>query len=317
MGRGFEPHPPYQGIAVPGATVPGMGDKAADLLDALVGAGPRVLLALGVVVLGYLLSRGLRWVLQRLLRSRHTPSFTTVMSKLAGWVLLFLAVMAAVVLVFPSVKPVNMLAGLGFFSVAAGFAFQDILENLLSGLLLILRQPFRSGDQISVGEVSGTVQAITIRETRLRTFDGQLVLIPNRDVYKAVITVRTHFPSRRVAFVVGIAYENDTGEACREIRAALEENLPRVDDTPEPEAVVTQLGVSTVDIEARFWCAPDQHDVVLATDAAIRSVKAALDGAGIEMPADIVVLQATPSLRAAISGEAEVTPGGGVRDSSG
>ncbi|ANH40139.1 Small-conductance mechanosensitive channel [Nocardioides dokdonensis FR1436] len=290
-----------------------MGTKASDLLDALLDAGPRVLVALTVVVVGYLVSRGLRWVLFRLLRVRRTPSFAAVMSKLAGWLLLSLAVMAALVVVFPSVKPVNMLAGLGFFSVAAGFAFQDILENLLSGLLLILRQPFRSGDQISVGEVSGTVQAITIRETRLKTFDGQLVLIPNRDVYKAVITVRTHFPSRRMAFVVGIAYENDTAEACRVIRTALTEQVPRLEDTPQPDAVVTQLGVSTVDIEARFWCGPDQHDVVLAVDAAIRAVKTALDDAGIEMPADIIALQATPSLRAAISGEAEVTPGGGVR----
>ncbi len=293
-----------------------MGPKASDLLDALTDAVPRLLIAVAVVVIGYALSRGVRWLLRRLLRTRRTPSFAEVMSKLAGWLLLSFSVMVAIVAVFPSVKPVNMLAGLGFFSVAAGFAFQDILENLLSGLLLILRQPFRSGDQITVGEISGTVQAITIRETRLKTFDGQLVLIPNRDVYKAVITVRTHFPSRRVTFVVGVAYENDTGEACRVVAAALRQDVPRLDSTPEPEAVVTQLGVSTVDIEARFWCSPEQHDVVLTTDSAIRAVKTALEEAGIEMPADIIALQATPSLRAAISGEAEVTPGGGVRSSS-
>ncbi len=290
-----------------------MGSKASDLLDALTDAAPRLLLAIVIVAVGYALSRGLRWLLHRVLETRRTPSFAAVMSKLAGWSLLSFSVIVAIVAVFPSVKPVNMLAGLGFFSVAAGFAFQDILENLLSGLLLILRQPFRSGDQITVGEISGTVQAITIRETRLKTFDGQLVLIPNRDVYKSVITVRTHFESRRVSFVVGVAYENDAGEACRVIRAALTEDVPRLDGTPEPEAVVTQLGVSTVDIEARFWCGPEQHDVVLGMDAAIRSVKTALDEAGIEMPADIIALQATPSLRAAISGEAEVTPGGGVR----
>ena len=292
-----------------------MGPKASDLLDAFTSALPRLLTALIIVVIGYALSRGIRWLLRRLLQTRRTPSFATVMSKLAGWILLSFSVVAAIVAVFPSVKPVDMLAGLGFFSVAAGFAFQDILENLLSGLLLILRQPFRSGDQITVGEISGTVQAITIRETRLKTFDGQLVLIPNRDVYKSVITVRTHFSSRRVHFVVGVAYENDTGEACRVIQTALAENVPRLEDTPQPEAVVTQLGVSTVDIEARFWCGPEQHDVVLAMDSAIRAVKTALDEAGIEMPADIIALQATPSLRAAISGEAEVTPGGGVRAS--
>ena len=289
-----------------------MESKVSDLLDTLAEALPRVLFAVAIVVAGYLLSRAVRWALRHILSGRQTPSFAAVMSKLAGWVLLSLSVIVAIVAVFPSVKPVDMLAGLGFFSVAAGFAFQDILENLLSGLLLILRQPFRSGDQITVGEVSGTVQAITIRETRLKTFDGQLVLIPNRDVYKSVITVRTHFPSRRMSFTVGIAYENDANEARRVIQAALAEGLPRLEETPEPEAVVTQLGVSTVDIEARFWCGPGQHDVVLAMDSAIRAVKRALDDAGIEMPADIIALQATPSLRAAISGEAEVTPGGSV-----
>lgn len=284
-----------------------------DLLDTLTVVIPRLLTAVVIVVVGYALSRGTRWLLRRALTNRRTPSFATVISKLVGWVVLSFAIMVAIVGVFPSVRPVDILAGLGFFSVAAGFAFQDILENLLSGLLLILRQPFRSGDQITVGQISGTVEAITIRETRLKTFDGQLVLIPNRDVYKSVITVRTHFSSRRVSFLVGIAYENDTSEACFVVRSALDAIVPVVEGTPRPEAVVTQLGVSTVDIEARFWCVPEQHDVVLATDAAIRAVKYALDRAGIEMPADIVVLQATPSLRAAISGEAEVTPGGGVR----
>lgn len=93
----------------------------------------------------------------------------------------------ATAVTFPSVKPVDLLAGLGFFSVAVGFAFQDILENTLAGVLLLFRQPFRSGDQIEVKEQSGTVEAITIRETQIRTFDGQLVLVPNRAVYKSVM----------------------------------------------------------------------------------------------------------------------------------
>ena len=286
-----------------------------ELLTSIGDAVPRMLFAVAIVLVGYVLSRALRWGLKRALAPHQTPSFTTVMSKLAGWMLLAFSVIIAIVVAFPSVQPVDMLAGLGFFSVAAGFAFKDILENLLSGMLLILRQPFRSGDQIDVGEVAGTVQAITIRETRLKTFDGQLVLIPNRDVYMSVITVRTHFDNRRMAFVVGVAYENDAGEACRIIQRALGEAIPYVDDTAEPEAIVIQLGVSTVDIEARFWCDPHQHDVVLALDTAIRAVKTALEEADIEMPADIIVLQATPSLRAAISGEAEITPGGGVRAS--
>ncbi len=289
-----------------------LSESTQNILDSLVRAVPRLGLALLVLVIGYGFARLLRWGLSKVLAHRHTPSFATVMSKLASWLVLFVVVLSAVAIVFPSVKPVDLLAGLGFFSLAVGFAFQDILENVLSGVLLLFRQPFQSGDQIEVQGQAGTVQAITIRETRLKTYDGQLILIPNRDVYKSVIRVQTHFDQRRIAFVAGVAYENDAREACEVVVAALSQ-VEGVSTEPAPEALVQGLGVSTVDIEARFWASPRQHDARLVQHAAISAVKSALDQAGIEMPADIVALQATPSFRAALQGDAEVTPGGGVR----
>jgi hypothetical protein len=138
-----------------------------------------------------------------------------VISKVAGWLLLVAVVLVAVAVTFPSVKPVDLLAGLGVFSLAIGFAFQDILENTLSGILLLFRQPFRSGDQIQVMDQVGTVEEINIRETRMTTFDGELVVVPNRDVYKNVIVVFTHGELRRQDFVVGVAFESDTEEATR------------------------------------------------------------------------------------------------------
>ncbi len=283
-----------------------------DLVDALQRALPRVGLALGVIVVGYGVALLLRWGLRAVLSRRHTRSFATVMSKLAGWLVLIVAVLSAITIVFPSVKPVDLLAGLGFFSLAVGFAFQDILENVLSGVLLLFREPFRSGDQIEVQDRTGTVEAITIRETRIKTYDGQLILIPNRDVYKSVIRVQTHFEQRRIAFVAGVAYENDAREACDVIREALSQ-VDGVAADPAPEALVRSLGVSTVDIEARCWADSRQHDSLLVEHAAICAVKSALDEAGIEMPADIVALQATPSFRAALQGDGEITPGGSVR----
>ena len=289
-----------------------VSESMQDILDSLARAVPRLGFALAVLVLGYGVARLLRWGLSKVLCRRHTPSFATVMSKLASWLVLFVVVLSAIAIVFPSVKPVDLLAGLGFFSLAVGFAFQDILENVLSGVLLLFRQPFQSGDQIEVQGQAGTVEAITIRETRLKTYDGQLILIPNRDVYKSVIRVQTHFEQRRIAFVAGIAYENDAREACEVVVAALA-RVEGVAADPGPEALVQGLGVSTVDIEARFWASARQHDSRLVQHAAISAVKSALDEAGIEMPADIIALQATPSFRAALQGDAHVTPGGSIQ----
>ncbi|MDY7102330.1 MAG: mechanosensitive ion channel [Actinomycetota bacterium] len=290
--------------------------SARDLIDSVLSALPRLGVALVIIAVGWALSRVLRWVAHRALLRRETPSFALVMSKLAGWTFFAVTVLVAIAVTFPSVQPVDLLAGLGFFSVAVGFAFQDILENTLAGVLLLFRQPFRSGDQIEVKDRTGTVEAITIRETRMRTFDGQLVVIPNRDVYKSVIRVQTHYPQRRMTFVVGIAYENDADGACDTIVDALG-GLAGVADEPAPEAIVTELGASTVNIEARLWTGPHEGEALTVLARAIVAAKAALEADGVELPTDIVALAATPSFGAAVRGDAALTPGGAVAGTPG
>ena len=298
---------------VAGAAPPGeeISESATSLWQTVVDAVPRVGVALLIVAGGWMLSRVVRWGLRRGFARRRTPSFALVMSKLISWVLLAVVVLLAVAVTFPSVKPVDVLAGLGFFSVAVGFAFQDILENSLAGVLLLFRQPFRAGDQIRVVDQAGTVQGINIRETRLLTFDGELVIIPNRDVYKNVILVTTHYEQRRQQFTVGIAYENDARQATDVIVATLR-GVSGVETDPAPQALVDKLDVSTVNIRALLWTDSTQAASIRVVDEAMKSVKEALDAVGIEMPADIVALQATPSFRAALHDDADVTPGGQV-----
>ncbi len=304
-GRALSTAPPEEEIA----------ESAKSLWAQTLDASPRVGVAVAIILVGWVVSRGLRWALRRRFSATQTPSFATVMSKIASWIFVSVVVLIAIAITFPSVKPVDLLAGLGFFSVAVGFAFQDILENTLSGILLLFRQPFRSGDQITVMDRSGTVQGITIRETKLTTYDGELVVIPNRDVYKNVIDVHTHHEDHRLDFVVGIAYENDAGQAIEVIEEAIA-RVPNIRSNPSPLAIVTELGVSTVDITVYFWTDAHRLESMTTRDVAIRAVKLALERADIEMPAEIVALQATPSFRAALSGDAEVTPGGGVRAGS-
>ncbi len=276
-----------------------IGESARSLWETALEAMPRVGVAVAIVVGGWAVARVLRWGLSRVLERRRSPSFARVMSSVLSWVFLGIVVLLAVAVTFPSVRPVDVLAGLGVFSLAVGFAFQDILENTLAGILLLFRQPFRSGDQIEVVGQIGTVREINIRETQLVTFDGELVIIPNRDVYKNVIVVRTYNEHRRLHFVVGIAYDSDAGRATRVIGEALR-TVRGVERSPEPIAVVDELGVSTVDVRALFWTRSCQRDAIRVRDEAIRAVKLALEEAAIEMPASIVAVQAAPSFRAAL-----------------
>lgn len=287
-----------------------ISESAESFRESLLDALPRIGVALALIAIGYGAARLLRHGLYRSFRHRNTESFARVMSKLISWILLGVVVLAAITITFPSVKPVDLLAGLGFFSVAVGFAFQDILENSLSGMLLLFRQPFQAGDQIHVDGNEGTVEAITIRETRMRQYDGQLLVVPNRDVYKNAIRVQTDQPRRRIEFTVGVAYEADLDEARRIILESLDE-VASVEAEPAPEALVGELGASTINIDVRGWVDARQHDARVALDAMIRTTKRALDDEGIEMPSDIVALQATSSFRAALH-DRDVTPAGSV-----
>ena len=226
--------------------------SARSLWESLLDALPRLGVAFVIVFVGWGFGRGVRWVMRTRLQRSRTPSFANVMSKLTSWLVVIVSVLLAAAVTFPSVKPVDLLAGLGFFSIAVGFAFQDILENTLAGVLLLFRQPFRSGDQIKVVDQSGTVTEINIRETRITTFDGESVIIPNRDVYKNVILVHTHHDLHRLQFDIGIAYDNDAEQATRAIVEALS-TVAGVEHDPPPEALVHELGVSTVNIRAMLW----------------------------------------------------------------
>jgi small-conductance mechanosensitive channel len=195
-------------------------------------------------------------------------------------------------------------------TVAVGFAFQDILSNLLAGILLLFRQPFVGGDQIEVIDHVGTVQEINIRETVLKTYDGRKVLIPNKEVYTNAIKVQTGFPCVRTSVLVGIAYEADMAEA-RQVALDAVRHVTGVADDPPPEALFSELAESTVKLEVWFWSDPRQLELRRIEDRVIESVKSAMDDAGIELPAGVIALQATSSFQAALAGR-PVTPGGAV-----
>ncbi len=300
--------PPARRFADAGQTTDEVTEEisgsANSLLDSAANALPRLGVALAIVVIGWLIARVLRSGLRAVFLRRNGESFSTVMSKLASWIFLGVVIAAAIAVTFPSVKPVDLLAGLGFFSLAVGFAFQDILENTLSGVLLLFRQPFVAGDQIAVDGNEGAVEAITIRETRIRQYDGQLLVVPNRDVYKNAIRVQTSQEVRRVDFVIGVGYGEQLDEVQRIVVETLR-GLAVVRDEPVPTALVSQLNSSTVDVVARFWVDSKQFDSLNALDVAIRAVKVQLDANEIELPFTVITIDPSMgAITARRSGEA-------------
>ena len=161
--------------------------------------------------------------------------------------------------------------------------------------------------------MTGTVQEIDLRFTVLRGFDGAQQLVPNTAVLTEVVEVRTGYEGGAVGGVGRRRLRERPAHRTRGGAGRARGRRRGCSAEPAPTARVAELGVSTVDLCVRWWTAPQQDHVLGVRDEAVSAVKTALDAAGVEMPADVVVLQGSPSLRAALHRDAEVTPGGGVR----
>ncbi len=216
-------------------------------------------------------------------RTRLDIALADLLGRIASAVTIILGLFIAAVVIFPTFQPGDLVTGLGITSVAIGFAFKDILQNFFAGILILWRRPFLVGDQIRSREHEGTVEEINIRSTRLKTYDGERVVIPNGDVYTNAILVRTAYDKRRVRFTVGVGYTDSIEEARKTIHRVLAETEGVLSD-PGPWVYVTELAPSSVNFTVYFWVEPQQANVLRVSDRVATGIKLALDEAQIDMP---------------------------------
>ncbi|TPG57384.1 mechanosensitive ion channel family protein [Roseomonas nepalensis] len=246
---------------------------------------PGLLIGLLIFGVGLLVARGIRAGVRRALALRQASADVAgVLGRIAGGVAVLIAFLIGASVAFPSVSAADLFNLLGIGGVAIGFAFRDVLQNLLAGILILLTRPFRIGDQIRQGDVEGTVEDVWVRATVLRTYDNRRILIPNASLFTAQIEVITAYERRRLSFPLTIGNGDEIALARRTIVEALR-GVPGVLADPPPEALVTGLGAAGVDMQARFWIDPPRRrEAVDALDGAIEAVKDALTGAGVDMP---------------------------------
>ncbi|WP_206364221.1 mechanosensitive ion channel family protein [Sphingomonas sp. UV9] len=212
-----------------------------------------------------------------------------VLSSLVFGLIVAASVLIASVIVFPSVKPATIISSLGIGSVAIGFAFKDILQNLLAGILLLINRPYRRGDQIVVKDFEGTVEHIQSRATLIKTYDGRRVIIPNSDVYTSPVIVNTAFPTRRSQFDVGIGYGDDPEEACRIFAKAIA-GVEGVEADPAPEVLPWGLADSYVTLRARWWTESKRTNVAHIQARVILALYKAAKDAAIDLPYPTTVM---------------------------
>ena len=172
----------------------------------------------------------------------------------------------------------------GAIALAVGFAAQDLLGNFVAGVFILKDKPFEVGDWIEWGGNSGRVEEIDLRVSRVRTFDNELVTVPNGDLANNAVTNPVAYDTLRQKFVFGIGYDDDIEEATDIIVEKAEAHEEILDD-PGVSVRVTELGDSAVGLQSRWWIAdPDRGDFVRVRSEYVTAVKEAFDDAGIDMP---------------------------------
>jgi small conductance mechanosensitive channel len=237
-------------------------------------------LAGAIFYFGRIVARILVKVLRKLmLRSDIDQMLINFACSIAGGVLLLVVVVAALDQL--GVNTTSLIALIGAAGLAVGLALQGSLQNFAAGVMLIVFRPFKTGDYVEAAGVSGTVEAITIFTTVMRTGDNRSVIVPNGAVFEGTITNYSTKPTRRVDMVFGIGYTDDISKA----RAIIHDILSadeRVLEEPAPLVAVAELGDSSVNFNVRPWVNSGDYWPVLF-DVTER-VKLAFDEQGISIP---------------------------------
>ena len=193
----------------------------------------------------------------------------------------------------------------GLAGLALGFAFKNIVENYLAGVLLSTRNPFEIGDAVEIDGQTGKVARLTSRDTVLVTLDGNHLRIPNAKVMNSVLLNYSRNPLRRFDFYVGVSTEFDLTEVKRIAMETLKEN-PAVLDDPAPMVAIDSLGDSAIQVRLFAWLDQSKHSFLKVKSESIRLIKEAFDEAGIEMPEPIYRVHLREGLTAlseSVSGE--------------
>ena len=268
----------------PGAAV----ERLDNWLDGLVTMLPNIVVGLVVLLFFWWLSGFAKRQVTQRFSDHERPSLGLAMGRIAKILLTVVGLALALTIIAPSIDLGTLVGSLGIGSVAIGFAFKDILQNWLAGMLILIRKPFTIGDQIEAGGFEGTVEEIETRATIIKTYDGEHVLIPNSQLYTNPVVVKTRTAISRGEYTVGISYDADIDEALELMEAELGK-INGVLDDPAPDAFAWELGDSSVNIKARWWTKAQRAEQVRIRGEAVRAIKYALDQAGIEIPFPHVV----------------------------
>ncbi|MBD2440932.1 mechanosensitive ion channel family protein [Nostoc sp. FACHB-110] len=260
-------------------------DKVQSMVNGFIALLPNIVLGLIVFIFFLFVASRIKVLVKRLTRNRRSArNLGLVLGRLAQGLTILIGLFIALSIVIPTFRAGDLVQLLGISGVAIGFAFRDILQNFLAGILILLTEPFQIDDQIVFKGFEGTVENIETRATTIRTYDGRRIVIPNSELFTNSVTVNTAFDNRRLEYDVGIGYNDDIDRAKQLMLDAML-SVDEVLKDPAPDVLAMELAESTVNIRVRWWVHPPRRaDNLISRDKVIIAIKKTLVANGIDLP---------------------------------
>lgn len=239
-----------------------------------IGRLPPLAIAVVVFICFYVLSKIVARLIRRATKG-HRENLGVVFARLIAAAVVMLGLLVGLSVVAPSFQASDLIKVLGIGSVAIGFAFQNILQNFLAGLLLLWSEPFRVGDEIKVDTFEGTVEEIQPRATIIKTYDARRVVIPNADLFTHAVTVNTALDNRRWEYEFSL---KDGGDLNR-IKSVIVDTVKKVSGVlqdPAPVALVAILDdpqTASFKVRVLWWTkANRQHEMLVSYDQVLTAI---------------------------------------------
>lgn len=258
-----------------------MQDFFSMLVDSFVKFVPNIFAAIFILVIGYyggaLLGRFLHSVLTR---RNVDAGVTHLLSRTVKWIIISLGVIVALQRFF---NVTAFLAGLGIIGFTIGFALQNIMQNFVSGVILLVQRPFTVGHKVNVAGHEGTVLKIGLRTTEMKTSDGRIVFLPNASVLSQPIVNYTRAQLRRIELPIRVAYDANP-EKVRHVILNEIKNITGYLHEPEAQVLFHTFGDSSIELDVFFWIDTSLVSMGVAKDSALEKIKRAFEKAKIEIP---------------------------------
>lgn len=272
-----------------------------DLLENLVGYYddiiallPKIIIAtLAFSLLFFIANRSKRFVTKRLESRMDDPLLAQFLGRITKTFGVVIALLIVLKILGLGDIAAGLFAGASFSAIVVGFAFKDIGENFLAGIILAFNRPFRVGDTVELNGEQGKVIALNMRTSHIKTFDGKDVYIPNANVVKEPVINYTIDGYLRQQFVVGLDYGSDTDAAIELIIKALDSIEGILTEEKAPNVFISNLNTSTLDLTVQYWLNtfdPKYSGTYLKTKA-VNTVLSTLDDKGFYLPGNVLELK--------------------------